>query len=49
MHSQLFEGLKSESKYKITEGEGVEARSLAQNTLKGKGDVLELQDGTRKS
>jgi hypothetical protein len=49
MHSQLFEGLKSESKYKITEGEGVEARSLAQNTLRGKGDVLELQDGTRKS
>jgi hypothetical protein len=49
MHSQFLKGLKIESKYKITEGEGVGARSLAQNTLRGKGDVLKLQDGTRKS
>ncbi len=36
-HSQLLEGLKNESKYKTTEGEGVGARYLAHNTLKGKG------------
>jgi hypothetical protein len=35
-HSQLLEGFKSESKYKTTEGGGVEARSLAHNTLRGK-------------
>ncbi len=37
MHSQLLEGFKSESKYKTTEGEGVEARSLAHNILRGRG------------
>jgi hypothetical protein len=36
-HSQLFEGLKSESKYKIAEGERVGARSLVHNTLRGRG------------
>ncbi len=35
-HSQLLEGFKSESKYKIVEGEGVGARSLAHNTLRGR-------------
>jgi hypothetical protein len=35
-HSQLFEGLKSESKYKIAEGGGVGARSLAHNILRGR-------------
>jgi len=35
MHSQLLEGLKSESKYKTTEGGGVGACSLAHNTLRG--------------
>jgi hypothetical protein len=35
-HSQLLEGLKSESKYKTMEGGGVGARSLAHNTLKGR-------------
>ncbi len=37
MHSQLLEGLKSESKYKTAEGERIGARSLAHNTLKGRG------------
>ncbi len=37
MHSQLLEGLKSESKYKIAEGGGVRAHSLAHNTLRGRG------------
>jgi hypothetical protein len=36
-HSQLLEGLKSESKYKTSEGGGVGARSLAHNTLRGRG------------
>jgi hypothetical protein len=36
-HSQLLEGLKSESKYKIAEGEGVGAHSLAHNILRGRG------------
>jgi hypothetical protein len=36
MHSQLLEGLKSESKYKTTEWGGVGARSLAHNTLRGR-------------
>jgi hypothetical protein len=36
-HSQFLEGLKSESKYKIAEGGGVGARSLAHNTLRGRG------------
>jgi hypothetical protein len=36
-HSQLLEGLKSESKYKIAKSEGVKARSVAHNTLRGKG------------
>jgi hypothetical protein len=36
MHSQLFKGPKCEPKWKTTE-EGVGARSLTHNTLKGKG------------
>jgi len=36
-HSQLLEGLKSESKYKTAEGGGVGAHSLAHSTLKGRG------------
>ncbi len=36
-HSQLFEGLESESKQKTAEGGGVGACSLAQNTLRGRG------------
>ncbi len=36
-HSQLLAKLKNESKYKTAEGEGVGARSLAHNTLRGKG------------
>jgi len=36
-HFQLLEGLKSEFKYKTTEGGGVGARSLAHNTLRGRG------------
>jgi len=36
-HSQFLKGLKSESKYKIAEGEEVEAHSLAHNTLRGRG------------
>jgi len=36
-HSQLLEGLKSESKYKTTEGGGVEARFLAHNTSRVRG------------
>jgi len=37
MHSQLLTRLKSESKYKTTEGGKVRARSLAHNTLRGRG------------
>ncbi len=37
MHSQFLARLKGESKYKTTEGGGVEARSLVHNTLKGRG------------
>jgi hypothetical protein len=36
-HSQLLEGLKCESKWKTTEEGGVETRSLAHNTLRGRG------------
>jgi hypothetical protein len=36
-HSQLFTKLKSESKYKTTEGGGVGAHSVVHNTLKGRG------------
>jgi len=36
-HFQLLARLKNESKYKITEGGGVGARSLAHNTLRGRG------------
>ncbi len=36
-HSQLLEGLKSESKYKTTERQRVGARSLVHNTLRGRG------------
>jgi hypothetical protein len=35
-HSQLLARFKSESKYKIAEGRGVGARSLAHNTLRGR-------------
>jgi hypothetical protein len=37
MHPQLLEGLKCESKWETTEEGGVEARSLAHGTLRGKG------------
>jgi len=37
MHSQLLERLKGESKYKTTEEGGIEARSLAHSTLRGRG------------
>jgi hypothetical protein len=37
MHSQLLKGLKCESKYKTTEEGGIKARSLAHNTLRGRG------------
>jgi len=36
-HSQLLEGLESESKQKTTEEGGVGARFLTHNTLKGRG------------
>jgi hypothetical protein len=36
-HSQLLEGLKCESKKKITEEGGVGARSLTHNILRGRG------------
>jgi hypothetical protein len=36
-HSQLLEGLKCESKWKTAEEGGVGTRSLAHNTLKGRG------------
>jgi len=36
-HSQLLEGFKCESKYKIAKGGGIGARSLVHNTLRGKG------------
>ncbi len=36
-HSQLLEGLKGESKWKTTEEGGVGMRSLAHNTLRGRG------------
>jgi hypothetical protein len=36
-HSQLLEGLKCESKWKTTEEGGVGMRSLAHNTLRGRG------------
>jgi len=36
-HSQLLGRLKSESKYKIAEGERFGARFLAHNTLRGRG------------
>jgi len=36
-HSRLLKGLKSESKYKTSERGGVEAHSLAHNTLRGRG------------
>jgi len=37
MHSQLLARLKSESKYKTTEGGAVGACSLTHNTLRGRG------------
>jgi hypothetical protein len=36
-HSQLLEGFKSESKWRTAEGGRIGARSLAHNTLKGRG------------
>jgi hypothetical protein len=36
-HSQLLEGFKCESKWKIAEEEGIGTRSLAHNTLRGRG------------
>jgi len=44
-HSQLFEGLKSESKYKTTEGGGVRARSLTHNTSRGRGACWSFEMG----
>ncbi len=44
-HSQLLERLKSESKYKIAEGGGVGARSLAHNILKGGGTCWSSEMG----
>jgi hypothetical protein len=44
-HSQLLEGLKSESKYKTTEGGVVGARSLAHNTLRGRGACWSFRMG----
>jgi len=49
MHSQLLEGLKSESKHKIAKGGGVGAHSLTHNTLRGRRGMLELWDGIKKS
>ncbi len=37
MHSQLLEGLECESKQKTLEEDAIGARSLAHNTLRGKG------------
>jgi hypothetical protein len=37
MHSQLLEGLKCESKWKTAEEGGIGMRSLAHNTLRGRG------------
>jgi hypothetical protein len=37
MHFQLLARFKSESKHKTAERGGIEARSLAHNTLRGKG------------
>jgi len=48
MHSQLLEGPKSESKYKTTKGGGVGARSLAHNTLRGRGVCWSFRMGLGK-
>jgi hypothetical protein len=45
MHSQLLEGLKSESKHKTAEGERVGARSLTHNTLRGRGACWSFRMG----
>jgi hypothetical protein len=37
MHPQFLEGLKCESKWKTTKEGGVRMRSLAPNTLRGRG------------
>jgi hypothetical protein len=47
-HSQLLKGLKSESKYKTTKSEGVKARSLAHNTLRGKGACWSFEMGLKR-
>ncbi len=47
-HSQLLAKFKSESKYKIAEGGGVRARSLAHNTLRGKGACWSFEMGLGK-
>jgi len=47
-HSQLLEGFKSESKYKTTKGGGVRARSLAHNTLRGRGACWSSEMGLRR-
>jgi hypothetical protein len=48
MHSQLREGLKSESKYKTTEGGGVGAHSLIHNILRGRGACWSSGMGLRR-
>jgi hypothetical protein len=45
MHSQLLEGFKCESKWKTAEKEGIGARSLAHNTLKGRGACWSFRMG----
>jgi hypothetical protein len=47
-HSQLLEGLKCEPKYKTTKEGGVGARSLAHNTLRGRGVCWSFGMGLRR-
>jgi hypothetical protein len=48
MHSQLLEGFKCESKWKTAEEGGVGARSLAHNTLRGRGACWSSEMGLRR-
>jgi hypothetical protein len=47
-HSQFLEGLKCESKWKTTKGGRVGARSLAHNTLRGRGACWSSGMGLRR-
>jgi len=47
-HSQLFERLKCESKWKTTKDGGVRTRSLAHNTLRGRGACWSSGMGLRR-